>query len=131
VQVPDDLLPRERFLRAALCPRRVGVSGFGLFNAADEATLTTPRSWPVFVTLRVPKKYARVSYRGGFFYGFLQEKHKREVLTQRDRVLFVYDAWCLSFQNKYKRNPVETSCIWIDFVNLKICQSNLVLWRCS
>jgi hypothetical protein len=32
---------------------------------------------------------------------------------QRERVGFVYDACCLSFQNKHKRNLIGISCIYI------------------
>lgn len=68
----------------------------------------------------------------GIFYGLLykvyigKEKHNREVLTQFDRFRFVYDAWWLSFQNKRKRNPIGTSCIWIR-IPIQVCFSRKYL----
>jgi hypothetical protein len=75
---------------------------------------------PDLAAQRVPKEYAQVSYIDRYLlwvsiYSFLSTRRNtsRVVLTQHDLVGFVYDVRRLSFQNKRKRNPIGTSCIWI------------------
>jgi hypothetical protein len=108
---------QRHLVRLSYPSPRVSIYGFGFLDTVGGATSITRRSCPALSPNASLTSMHGHPIEADIFYELIyivcigKEKHKTKILTQCERVGFVYHARCLSFQNKHKMNSIGTSCI--------------------